>query len=344
MVMAAIIYSDDGYWMFVEGQWVPSPKQLAALANGATPHNHELKQNVQDSNVQLTSVVNPLPYPVQYFGGTANQSPQGTGSINSIAYYYVATPESNLNTILFVSGGFLLALLMSILIILSSISSDLIDNADSNAIYNPNAGDSTFSWTYQSKQYSIELEMDEDTYDYYNSIERDCCYESEDYLQYFTPGADYVENTAITLQDLAISEGFTSSLEKAEFILAFVGAIAYQFDPDDGFDHPKYPIEILWEHSGDCEDSSALYASLMESLGYKTILVLLDTKETSTDEWGGHALVGIYIPNHTGDYFELDGDFRPYYIAETTAWFDDYDAIGVNTWYDFKNIETFEIK
>ena len=78
--MAAIIYSDDGYWMFVEGQWVPSPKQLAALANGATPHNHELKQNVQDSNVQLTSVVNPLPYPVQYFGGTANQSPQGTGT------------------------------------------------------------------------------------------------------------------------------------------------------------------------------------------------------------------------------------------------------------------------
>ena len=337
--MAAIIYSDDGYWMFVEGQWVPSPKQLAALANGATPHHHESKQNVQQ-----TYVVNPLPNPVQYSGGPANQSVQGTGPDNSIAYYYAATPESNLNTILFVSGGFLLALFMAILIILSSISTDLIDTSDSNAIYNPNAGDSTFNWVYQSKQYSIELQMDEETYDYYNSIERDCCYESEDYLQYITPGADYVEETAIALQNLAKSEGFTSSLEKAEFILAFVGAIAYQYDPDDGYDHPKYPIEILWEHSGDCEDSSALYASLMESLGYKTILVLLDAKGTSTDDWVGHALIGIHIPNHTGDYFELNGDFRPYYMAETTAWYDDYDAIGVNTWYDLKNIETFEIR
>ena len=49
-------------------------------------------------------------------------------------------------------------------------------------------------------------------------------------------------------------------------------------------------------------------------------------------------------PNHTGDYFELDGGLRPYFIAEIAAWYDDYDSIGVNTWYDFKNIETFEIK
>jgi len=55
-------------------------------------------------------------------------------------------------------------------------------------------------------------------------------------------------------------------------------------------------------------------------------------------------LVGIYIPNHTGDYFEFDGHLRYYYFAETTAWYDDCDSIGVDTWYDFKNIETFEIK
>ena len=97
-------------------------------------------------------------------------------------------------------------------------------------------------------------------------------------------------------------------LEKSEFILSFVGSIPYVLDPDDNFDHPKHPIETLWDNGGDCEDSSALYASIMESLGYETVFVLLEAMADDGDSWGGHAMIGIYIPNHSGEYFSLDGD------------------------------------
>ena len=134
-------------------------------------------------------------------------------------------------------------------------------------------------------------------------------------------------------------------LGKAEFILSFVGNIEYVLDPDDGLDHPKHPIETLWEKEGDCEDSSALYASIMESLGYDTVLVLLEAQIEIGEDWIGHAMVGIYIPNHSGDYFILDGDPRPYYDAETTHWEDDGEyGIGVDLWHDMQNIYTYEIK
>ena len=114
-------------------------------------------------------------------------------------------------------------------------------------------------------------------------------------------------------------------------------------DPDDDFDHPKYPIETLWENGGDCEDSSALYASLMEALGYEVILVLLEVKNEPSEDWVGHALIGIHIPNHSGDSFTLSGASKPYYIAETTVWDDGYDGIGINWWYDMTNITTYAV-
>ena len=51
----------------------------------------------------------------------------------------------------------------------------------------------------------------------------------------------------------------------------FVGDVQYVYDLDDAgeqSEYPKYPIEMLWEQGGDCEDASALYISLVEALGY----------------------------------------------------------------------------
>ena len=31
--------SEDGYWKFVEGSWIPTELQLNALAQGALPHD-----------------------------------------------------------------------------------------------------------------------------------------------------------------------------------------------------------------------------------------------------------------------------------------------------------------
>ena len=47
--------SDDGFWQFENGQWVPSPKQLEALSEGAVPHTETefgSQQIGQQENIQ----------------------------------------------------------------------------------------------------------------------------------------------------------------------------------------------------------------------------------------------------------------------------------------------------
>ena len=307
--------SADGYWEFHNGQWVASEKQSTALQYGAKTHDW-------NSNV----IVNTTPvYQPRYV-------------------YYTAQPNSqHTKTLVIVGISFLLAILLSIILVVASLPLSSFSDSGEDSIEYDTVGNTDFSWEYQSRQYSINLSLDYDTYHQYKSKDHTCCFEEEDYLKYSTPDVDYITTAAQSLEDLAIANGFTSQIEKAEFILAFVGAIPYELDPDDGWDHPKYPIETLWEYSGDCEDSSALYASLMESLGYRTVLVLLEAKNSPSDEWLGHAMIGIYIPSFSGEYVTLDSDSRQYYLAETTEWFDGESGIGINGWYDMRSIETYAI-
>lgn len=349
--MSARTYSEDEFWELVNGEWIPTQKQQIALDKGAVKYDsgpiysndgfwefidnqwipsHKQKQALQMGTVSQTTT--------QMFVPSNQQN-----LIQPISYYYANTSNNNFTPLLIVVGGFFLAFSLSIILVIASISPEISNNSESETIEYGNNDRQVFSWEYQSKQYSIGFDLEESTYNYYKSKDHTCCYEDEDYLDYSTPRAGYVIEIAESLETMAISEGHTSQLERAEFILAFVGSIPYVFDPDDDFDHPKYPIETLWENGGDCEDSSALYASIMEALGYETILVLLETKFEAADSWGGHALIGIHISNHTGESFTLNGDSKPYYIAETTIWEDGYDGIGINWWYDMQNIYTYAI-
>lgn len=44
--MSEPILSDDGFWKFAEGEWVPTKKQLLSIENGAIPHDAVEEQNV----------------------------------------------------------------------------------------------------------------------------------------------------------------------------------------------------------------------------------------------------------------------------------------------------------
>ena len=48
--------SEDGYWKFVEGSWVPTELQLNALAQGALPHdsNPAIPANQASELLQFT--------------------------------------------------------------------------------------------------------------------------------------------------------------------------------------------------------------------------------------------------------------------------------------------------
>jgi len=218
----------------------------------------------------------------------------------------------------------------------NSLSSSSIPlDADEDGICNLNEEDN-FEWTYNSQEYSIYLPLELSVYNYYKNENHTIVYEM-DYIRHSTPEAPYVIQIADLLEQLAIEEGYTSMIDKAEFILAFVGAIPYILEGENE-EYPKYPIEILWENGGDCEDSSALYISIMEALGYDAILILLEVKADAEDEWGGHAMVGISIPGYSGEeWFLTEGSDTKYFYAETTAWYDEYDEIGLNQWYELQN-------
>ena len=213
-----------------------------------------------------------------------------------------------------------------------------------------------YYWTFDSNQYHLEKVLNYTTYSYYRSLDHSIDWsnaESYDdvipqYARFSTPDAPYVQELALELKNMSIQSGYTTNVEIAEFIYSFVGAIPYQYDLDSAgntTDKPKYPIEMLYENGGDCEDASALYISLVESLGYDAALMLGQVKASEDDEWGGHAWAVINMPAATGEGFYGEGEKVDvyFYFVETTGYYDGNSGIGQNPWYDMINTSFYDI-
>ena len=82
----------------------------------------------------------------------------------------------------------------------------------------------------------------------------------------------------------------------------------------------------------------------MEALGYDAVLILLDVlRDEDDDTWGGHAMPGIYIPNHSGYGYYGPGSKSeiPFYFAEATG---GNDGIGVDSWYDRQDATIYDVE
>jgi len=203
----------------------------------------------------------------------------------------------------------------------------------------------TYEWDFGSGTYYLDWSLEYDTYSYYKNLDH-TIYSDDDYQYYSTPDALYVIELANELENMATNYGYDSDLELAEFVLAFVRAIPYQYDIDGmgAYEYPKYPIEMLWEGAGDCEDAAALYISLMEALGFDAVLILVDVKNSDDDDWGGHAMPGIHIPNHSGTYYYWTSGSKaniPYYLAEATG---GTSSIGGDPWHDRQNALLYDVE
>ena len=206
-----------------------------------------------------------------------------------------------------------------------------------------------FHWVFDYQDYSLNLDFDYSLYRTFKLYDHST-YSWDDYQRFVTPNEVYVYDLAIELRDMALTNGYTSELEIANFILAFVGGIPYQYDIDGmGVnEYPKYPIEMLWEHAGDCEDAASLYISLVESIGYDAVLILLMVKPNANEDWGGHAMPAVHISNYTdGVGVELDDPGKAnktFFLAEATAWYDGYSGVGVDLWYEMDDLHLYDIE
>ena len=185
----------------------------------------------------------------------------------------------------------------------------------------------TYYWDYGGESYTYSTGLDPEIYYQFKSLDHDVTDEDDwpvGYTRFITPEEDYVISLANDLDNMAQSEGFDDE-DTINFILAFVQNIDYKLDNYTTYagiqEYPKYPIEMLWDEQGDCEDASNLFASLMEALGYQTVFLLVGTSMDPNEEIDGmnHAMVGVAIDGGSGTYYYFDGDENYYFLCETTG-------------------------
>ena len=176
----------------------------------------------------------------------------------------------------------------------------------------------TYSWKFNTMDFQLSHTFDPSRYAFYSN-QPHTVKEYRDYINFVTKDEEEIGVIGLKLRAAAKEKGF-DNLTELNFIMSFVQSLKYTEDNlTAGYgEYPKYPIETLIDQSGDCEDSSVLLISLVESLGYETALILIP------DAWEGygHAAVGINLTGASGLYYILNEggeDEIGYYYAETTA-------------------------
>jgi hypothetical protein len=189
----------------------------------------------------------------------------------------------------------------------SSDDDDGVLNYDITVV--PISGLKTYYWSYDGDEYSMQLRLSAKEYYQlkYSQVERwPSTY--DDARAFVTVDDPAVTEVASQLDGLAVNLGFTP-LEKANFLLSFVQSIDYSFDnvSAGANEYWRFPLETLYDQTGDCEDTSILYASIMEATGYDAILLLLP----------GHMAVGLSCPGADGGHYHFES--VDYFYCETTG-------------------------
>jgi hypothetical protein len=177
----------------------------------------------------------------------------------------------------------------------------------------------TYQWSFNNMIWEINLEIPIEKYEYYLNLDTDRTPQNKGnnaMSSYVTSKDTIILQLSNKLNNIIEIQNF-NEIEAANFILRFVQEnIQYSLDNDTKgcTEYWRYPIETLVEKSGDCEDTSVLYSSIMESLDYKTILLFY-----ILDNDVGHLAVGVNInQDYSGKFIEYNT--LKYYYCETTSY------------------------
>ena len=156
------------------------------------------------------------------------------------------------------------------------------------------SGDVTreFAWTYDDTEYTVSVSIDYLHYlDLHGRSQDIRGTVGEASIVFADPSDPVIAALASGLQSMASEIGL-DPVETANFILAFVQSMG-----SDGTGLWKYPVEVLFETNGNDRSCSALYASLMSSLGYRSSLLLFP----------GHTAAGVEIEGSEGVFYSYYG-------------------------------------
>jgi len=186
-----------------------------------------------------------------------------------------------------------------------------------------------YEWEYGGQDESCDLEISLDLYRYYKSQPR-AAFVNRDYDEYVLDPLDDDDLEVITQEILAGAGGdYHAQLENALFFVQH--CVEYVYDPY-WYEYPRYPVEMLVDLIGDCEDTAILYTSLVRTLGHGALMVAVDTSGNGVAD---HMIAWVpvlqsFINAHPDrSFWDYHGDV--YAFAETAVE-GGYVPLGVDPW------------
>ena len=177
-----------------------------------------------------------------------------------------------------------------------------------------------YKWFFKNNNWKLIMNIPVDVYDkYVNSnvdrVPQNQPFSNDAMAAFVTSNEKVIIDYANELKSLADSKKYDATTT-ANFILRFVQVNVLYILDNESYGYPEYwkfPVETLVDKNGDCEDSSVLYASIMNALGYDVVLLFYKFEDKNS----GHLAVGINLQGNHGEYVE--DNRKEYYYCETTT-------------------------
>jgi len=164
----------------------------------------------------------------------------------------------------------------------------------------------TYVWNYGGRTWSFAYDFPRSTYQTQKSLTRTLDYMAYD-VYVNDPREDPVLRDFVTQFDATVT-GLTVWY-RLNLIIALVQSIPYV---GETCEYPRYPIEMLVDQQGDCEDAAILTAALVRQMGFGVVLLAFLEEH--------HMAVGIRVlpPDHQYlQSYAWKGD--AYYYLEPTS-------------------------
>jgi hypothetical protein len=175
----------------------------------------------------------------------------------------------------------------------------------------------TWNWTFpeDGSNWSYSFNVSVSEYEECRSLVRNDQMPA-DYSKYVTDGSPEVVGVADYLAAEAHAANMTD-YETVWLALSFVHATTYVSDLEStGYeDYARYPVETLVDGVGDCEDTAALFTSIVRAMGYDAVMLYIYAIFGASSNHMGAVIGGISMPQ--GSYSIQYGG-ESYYFCETT--------------------------
>ena len=152
---------------------------------------------------------------------------------------------------------------------------------------------------------ALDLPINKGAYEYYKALPR--YYSAYDYTKYLSDETNkkLVAELVDAIRNSDAVEEYSDYALIRESV-RFIQSLEYR--DDEKIEWPKYPIETLYEGTGDCEDTCILLVAMVKEIGYDCVLLSYDN----------HVAVGIPGDDSIkGGYYSYKG--TRYYYVETTS-------------------------